>query len=126
MLIKVIISIKILILFSSNKKSEMLLKLQDLTNSYNEIKSYVKEIYTKTYKYEQALGNSVQSGSETSKIHNTLNNIQNEIHQVRLQTSLIYDSKVVNCPEISCVSFKYLIIVVVIQSLFILGFIYVR
>lgn len=110
-----------------HEKTEILQTLRDLGNSYRDMKNYVNEIFTKTYKIEQALGTGGQGGAESSQIRNYLDGIQNEVRQIRaqqIQTS--NTAPVAKCPEISCASSTYLTIVIVIQSVVILGFIFLR
>lgn len=111
--------------------------MRDLTSVLRDQKNYVNEIFTRTYNIEQKLSGgqnapiaSASAGQATDpQIRTYLENIQNDIRQVRsaqLATSGSGSQPLTNCPDSSCTSTTIFFVIILVQTAVILVFVFIR
>ncbi|OZC06689.1 Legume-like lectin family protein [Onchocerca flexuosa] len=108
--------------FQQHEKNEVLQILRDLTSSARDMKSYMNEIFTRTYNLEQKMGsgNAVAPPSGITPdptLRSLVETIQNDVRQIRT-TQLGTPSAQVggNCPNVACLSSSFFMTIILAQS----------
>lgn len=116
--------------FLQHEKNEALQSLRDLTSSIRDMKNYVNEIFTRTYNMEQRLSSGGSTGGQPvaqqdPALKQHLENIQNDIRQIRT-TQLGQAAGPSSCPNITCLSSTYFLVIICVQSGVILAVLLLR
>ncbi|VDM96758.1 unnamed protein product [Thelazia callipaeda] len=119
--------------FRLHEKNEALQSLRDLTANIRDMKSYVNEIFTRTYNLEQKMGSSgvnlspSAAGSDPA-LRSLIETIQNDVRQIRTVQLGSPSAHIAggSCPNISCLSSSFFIGVVLAQSVIIIVILWIR
>ncbi|KAF8368125.1 ile-1, partial [Pristionchus pacificus] len=117
--------------FAVHEKNEVMQTLRDMSSSLKDMKSYVNEIFTKTYNLEQRWGQGTtnQGGGTAvpdSAAHQKLDNLLNELRTVRAN-QINQGGSTVDSSSSSCgISSSFFITIILLQGIVILAFIFVR
>lgn len=115
--------------FTFQEKNEVLQVLRDLTSSIRDMKNYVNEIFTRTYNMEQRgiQGAAASGGQQDAAVKQYLENIQNDIRQVRAsQIAQSGNPAGRSCPNVSCLSSTFFLIALMLQSIALVGVILLK
>lgn len=112
--------------FQQHEKNEVIQGVRDLSTSIRDMKNYVNEIFTRTYNLEQKLGG--QGGaSPADQTKQQLENIQNDIRQIRASQIAQGSAPQLNSGDCStCLSSTLFVMIAIAQSGVILVFIFIR
>ncbi|CAG9537028.1 unnamed protein product [Cercopithifilaria johnstoni] len=119
--------------FQQHEKDEALQSLRDLTSNIRDMKSYLNEIFTRTYNLEQKIGDGSSVGSLSGTtpdptLRSLMETIQNDVRQIRT-TQLGTPSAQVpggNCENVSCLSSSFFITIILAQSAIIIFVLWIR
>lgn len=118
--------------FLQHEKNEALQSLRDLTASIRDMKNYVNEIFTRTYNMEQKISHLPQQGGvapppdSTAVLKQYLENIQNDVRQVRTTQLGQGGSVPASCPTISCLTSTFFLTIISLQSAALLGVLFFK
>ncbi|GMT28482.1 hypothetical protein PFISCL1PPCAC_19779, partial [Pristionchus fissidentatus] len=114
--------------FAAHEKNEVLNTLREMSSSLKDMKSYVNEIFTKTYNLEQKWGQgsaASQGATPDSVAHQKLDNLLNEMRTVRAN-QLSQGASGVDSSQSCGISSSFFITIILLQGIVILAFIFVR
>uniref|UniRef100_A0AC35TUI3 L-type lectin-like domain-containing protein n=1 Tax=Rhabditophanes sp. KR3021 TaxID=114890 RepID=A0AC35TUI3_9BILA len=111
--------------FQQHEKTEVMQNVRDLVNSIRDMKTYVNEIYTKTFNLDNALKNT-NSGAANANLQQSLNTLQTEIAAIRQNqvNSAHAQTDPSSCP--TCLGATFFLIIITVQSAGIFVFVFVR
>ncbi|KAM3721822.1 Protein ERGIC-53 [Dirofilaria immitis] len=114
--------------FQQHEKNEALQSLRDLISNVRDMKSYMNEIFTRTYNLEQKIGSAMGSPSGITPdpalqsadpaLRSLVETIQNDVRQIRTTQLGTPSAQIVggNCPNMSCLSSSFFVTVIFAQS----------
>ncbi|GMR53563.1 hypothetical protein PMAYCL1PPCAC_23758, partial [Pristionchus mayeri] len=117
--------------FAVHEKNEVMHTLRDMSSSLKDMKSYVNEIFTKTYNLEQRWGQGAPNQNTgaaanlpDSSAHQKLDSLLNELRTVR--ANQLNQGGGVSTGASCGISSSFFITVILLQGIVILAFIFVR
>ncbi|VIO95599.1 Legume-like lectin family protein [Brugia malayi] len=119
--------------FQLHEKNEALQSLRDLTSNVRDMKTYVNEIFTRTYNLEQKMGTGSAVGSPSGTtsdpaLRPLIEAIQNDVRQIRTTQLGTPKAQVVgdSCTNISCLSSSFFMTIILVQSAVIVLVLWIR
>ncbi|VBB27474.1 unnamed protein product [Acanthocheilonema viteae] len=118
--------------FQQHEKNEALQSLRDLTSSVRDMKSYVNEIFTRTYNLEQKMGDgsAVRSPSGTTgdpALRSLIEAIQNDVRQIRTTQLGAPNVQIGDyCTNVPCLSSSFFMTIILAQSTIIILALWIR
>ncbi|EFO22212.1 Ile-1 protein [Loa loa] len=108
--------------FQQHEKNEALQSLRDLTSNIRDMKSYVNEIFTRTYNLEQKMGSGSAMGPSSGimpdpALRSLIETIQNDVRQIRTAQLGAPSAQVGgSCANVSCLSSSFFMTIILAQS----------
>uniref|UniRef100_A0A0R3RUF0 L-type lectin-like domain-containing protein n=1 Tax=Elaeophora elaphi TaxID=1147741 RepID=A0A0R3RUF0_9BILA len=128
--------------FQQHEKTEALQSLRDLISHVRDMKSYINEIFTRTYNIEQKMGGGSAAGppsgtapAEPSSgatpdpaLRSLIETMQNDVRQIRTAQLGASNAQIGggNCANVSCLSASFFMTIILAQSVIMILVIWLR